>query len=109
MAVLRSRKQNPDYRKEEVSLIMDCWKSAENCALVGVGSVGKSNLLHHLASSSIQSNFPEFSKNNTQFKAILIDPSMLSPLPPPGHADDSQIRCWAAFELMLHRLYMAFY
>jgi hypothetical protein len=34
---------------------------------------------------------------------------MLSPLPPRGQADDNQIRCWIGYELMMHRLYMAFY
>ena len=106
--MLRSREQNLDYRQEEVSLIMDRWKSAESCALVGVGSVGKSNLLQHLGSAKIQAKYMKLTNTNS-FKAILIDPGMLSPLPSTDQADDDQLRCWAAYELMLHRLYMAFY
>jgi hypothetical protein len=42
------------------------------------------------------------------FKAIIIDPSMLGPLPS-GTSDTEQIRCWAGYELMMHRLFLAFY
>lgn len=107
MARLR-REQNFDYRKDEVSLIMSRWASAESCSLVGVGSIGKSNLLQHLANPKIQTAYMKLS-NTDHFEAITIDPSMLTPLPTTGQADDSQIRCWAGYELILHRLYMAFY
>jgi hypothetical protein len=43
-----------------------------------------------------------------EFKAIIIDPNLLGPLPQGGN-DNEQIRCWAGYELMMHRLFMAFY
>jgi hypothetical protein len=42
------------------------------------------------------------------FKAIIIDPSLLGPLPSDS-PDAEQIRCWAGYELMMHRLFLAFY
>ena len=42
------RKQPLEFRKEEVSYVMKRWQAAESCALIGVGSVGKTNLLQHL-------------------------------------------------------------
>ena len=43
------------------------------------------------------------------FKAIIIDPSMLGPLPSSASIDSDAIRCWAGYELMMHRLFLAFY
>ena len=48
------RKQAADFRKEEVSYVMKRWQGAESCSLVGVGSVGKSNLIHHLTAEETQ-------------------------------------------------------
>jgi hypothetical protein len=42
------------------------------------------------------------------FKAIIIDPNMLGPLPKTGD-NIEQIHAWAAYELMMHRVFMAFY
>ena len=105
--VARTRKQPLDFRKEEVGRIMERWRASESCSLVGVGSVGKSNLLQHLADSDVQAYYMEIAKINT-FKAIIIDPSLLGPLPIAGVNMD-QVRCWAGYELMMHRLFLAFY
>ena len=48
------------------------------------------------------------STKTDQFKAILVDPNLLGPLPPVSENAD-QFRCWAGYELMMHRLFMAFY
>ncbi|PJF21751.1 MAG: hypothetical protein CUN56_09480 [Phototrophicales bacterium] len=103
----RTRKQPPDFRKEEVSYVMQRWRAGDSCSLVGVGSVGKSNLLQHLADPQTQQAYMNITKED-DFKAIIIDPAMLGPLPNSG-SDVEQIRCWAGYELMMHRLFMAFY
>ena len=103
----RTRKQPLDFRKEEVGRVMERWRASESCSLVGVGSVGKSNLLQHLADTDVQAFYMEVTKVE-RFKAIIIDPSLLGPLPIAGVNMD-QVRCWAGYELMMHRLFLAFY
>jgi len=103
----RTRKQPLDFRQEEVGRVMERWRASESCSLVGVGSVGKSNLLQHLADTDVQAFYMEVTKVE-RFKAIIIDPSLLGPLPIAGVNMD-QVRCWAGYELMMHRLFLAFY
>lgn len=103
----RTRKQPLDFRKEEVGRVMERWRASESCSLVGVGSVGKSNLLQHLADPDVQSFYMEVAKVE-RFKALIIDPSLLGPLPIAGVNMD-QVRCWAGYELMMHRLFLTFY
>ncbi len=43
------------------------------------------------------------------FKAIIIDPSLLGPLPQAAAVDSEAVRCWAGYELLMHRLFLAFY
>jgi len=98
------RKQPLDFRKEEVEAVTRCWTSATSSALVGIGSVGKSNLLQHLADADVQSHY--MGERASKFKTIIVDANMLGPLPPDK---DDPIRCWAGYELMMHRLFLAFY
>ena len=107
MDVSRARQQPIDFRKEEVGYVMQRWRAADSCSLIGVGSVGKSNLLQHLANPEVQKHYLQ-TNDESEFKAIIIDPNMLGPLPD-GNEDSSQMRCWAGYELMMHRLFMAFY
>jgi hypothetical protein len=103
----RSRIQPLDYRQDEVGRVMERWRASESCSLVGVGSVGKSNLLLHLADTRVQQKYMRETRIEL-FKAIVIDPSMLGPLPAEGR-DFEQIRCWLGYELMMHRLFLAFH
>lgn len=106
--MFRARKHPLDFRREEVSYIMQRWKAADSCALVGVGSVGKSNLLQHLASPEVQRAYIPNINEEHEFKTIIIDPNMLGPLPFTGDNWEG-IRVWAGYELLMHRLFMAFY
>ncbi len=108
MSTSRVRVQPMEFRQQEVGYVMERWRASNSCSLVGVGSVGKSNLLQHLAESTVQSFYMKDVAEGKVFKAIIIDPSMLGPLPE-GTADAEQIRCWAGYELMMHRLFLAFY
>jgi hypothetical protein len=103
----RTRRQSLTFRQEEVGRVMERWRAADSCSLIGVGSVGKSNLLQHLADPKVQAEYMDIVKVN-RFKAIIIDPSMLGPLPNRG-SNMEQIRCWAGYELMMHRLFLAFH
>lgn len=103
----RIRRQPLDYRQDEVGRIMERWRAAESCSLVGVGSVGKSNLMQHLADQDVQQEYMRESKVDS-FRAIIIDPSMLGPIPK-TNVDFEQIGCWAGYELMMHRMFLAFH
>ncbi|MBK8032300.1 MAG: hypothetical protein IPK17_23040 [Chloroflexi bacterium] len=99
-----TRKQPVNFRKEELEAIAKCWSGATSAALVGIGSVGKSNLLQHLDDPEVQKHY--IGDKAAKFKTIIVDANMLGPLP----ADrDDPVRCWAGYELMMHRLFLAFY
>lgn len=100
------RKQPLNFRQEEVAFITERWKAIEQVSLVGVGSVGKSNLIHHLADPDVHQKY--LGRTPDQFRSIVIDPNLLGPLPKSGENVD-QFTCWAGFELIMHRLYMSFY
>ena len=100
----QARKQPLDFRKEEVEYLTQRWLASTSCSLVGIGSVGKSNLLHHLTEPDVLARY--MGDRASQFKTIVIDANMLGALP----ADkDDPFRCWAGYELMMHRLFLAFY
>lgn len=100
------RKQSMDFRKEEVQYVMHRWSLSQSCSLVGVGSIGKSNLVQHLADRDVQLNYIKHIKLDF-FRAIIVDPNLLAPLP--SYDENQQIQCWAGYELMMHRLFLAFY
>ena len=100
------RKQHLSFRHDEVSYITKRWKAVENVSLVGVGSVGKSNLLHHLTDNDVHLEY--LKEPSKDFNTIIIAPYFLGPLPAGGN-NTEQYKCWAGIELIMHRLYMAFY
>ncbi|MCB9459830.1 MAG: hypothetical protein H6670_09275 [Anaerolineaceae bacterium] len=97
------RQQSMTFRQQETQYVIDRWMASESCSLVGVGSVGKSNLLRHLADPHVHAHFGDASR---KLKTIILDPYLLGPLP---EQPDAQFRMWSAYELMMHRLYLAFY
>lgn len=105
----RNRVQSMEFRQAEVGYVMERWRASESCSLVGVGSVGKSNLLQHLSNETVQAFYMKDVAGGKPFKSIIIDPSMLGPLPGNSSNDRDAIRCWAGYELMMHRLFLAFY
>lgn len=109
MTASRTRSQPMEFRQQEVGYVMERWRAADSCSLVGVGSVGKSNLLQHLADPNVQSFYMKDVAQGKAFKAIIIDPSMIGPLPTASASESEPIRCWAGYELLMHRLFLAFY
>lgn len=95
------RKQPIDFRKEEVSYVTRQWASAASCSLVGVGSVGKSNLLQHLTSPDVITHYLTLSH---EIATIIVDANMLA-----ATTEDDAFNCWAGYELMFNRLYMTLY
>ncbi len=101
-----SRRYELNFRQEEISYIMQKWTASSSCSLVGVGSVGKSNLLHHLITPEVQAHYiPNVAE---KVKPIIIDANLLGALPALT-SDTEPFRCWAGYELLMHRLFTSFY
>ncbi len=82
------------FRQEIVAPIMQCVKSGECCAVVGVGSVGKSNLLRHLARDDVRQHY--LGDGAAQALFLHVDANAM--------VEES---VWGYYELMLHRLIQA--
>jgi hypothetical protein len=98
------RRQSLDFRREEISYVTKRWKGGASCALVGIGSIGKSNLLHHLANTEVHAY--SLGEDAERLITVIVDANMLGTLP--ADANDS-VRCWSGYELMMHRLYLALF
>ena len=64
MASPHNRVQPMDFRADETRNVMQRWRASESCSLVGVGSIGKSNLLRHLANAETIRHFLGDSAND---------------------------------------------
>lgn len=105
--VSRHRKQHKDFRRAEVAYIMKRWEKSTSCSLVGVGSIGKTNLLQHLSEQEVINQYLGAEINNRyKIKPLIIDPNLLGVLP---DDDSAQIRAFAGYELIMHRLYTTMY
>lgn len=105
---MTERKYAMDFRREETAYVLERWLASQSCALVGVGSVGKSNLLRHLANAAVQRHYLG-SDLGDNFKAIIVDPNMLTVLNSGADTHDPSLRAWSGYELLMHRLFLAFY
>lgn len=99
-----SYRRDIDFRFAEISYIMSRIKSGDSCSVVGVGSIGKSNLVRHLLRPETQNHHK--SGISDEIKLVLLDPNcMLATIPYPH--DHSMPSEWAGYEFMMHRLYKA--
>lgn len=96
------RKYSPTFRQEETQRIATRWDKSQSVSVIGVGSIGKSNFLQHLTSQTTLDRY--FGERAQRILPILIDANLLGSL-----RDDEQFRCWAGYELIMHRLYLAAY
>ncbi|GAB1422657.1 hypothetical protein MASR2M15_28960 [Anaerolineales bacterium] len=101
------RKHPVDFRKEEIYNILNLINAGESVSIIGVGSVGKTNLLQHLIDPEVTKHY--LAADADKLIILILDSNMLGTLPDKNSSDGNQIRAWAGFELMLHRLYMSFY
>jgi len=101
------REQHENFRIEEVRYVTNRWKSPESVSLIGVGSVGKSNLLQHLTQHKLYRQHLGVTQH--QFQAVIIDPFLLGAMPSSKSENSEQFACWAGIELIMHRLYMSFF
>jgi len=94
------------FRYEEIKEILSKVRAGDSCSVVGIGSVGKSNLLRHLLRPETQKH--HLGDLARELKLVLVDPNnMLDSLP--LLTGQQVLSSWAGYEIMTHRLYKAFY
>jgi DNA-binding winged helix-turn-helix (wHTH) protein len=79
------------FREEAVTSILDCLTAGESCAVVGIGSVGKSNLLRFLQREDVLAD--RLGEECSSFLLVYIDANKLL-----------KRSLWGLTELMLHQL-----
>jgi hypothetical protein len=77
----QERKYPLDFRRDETAYVMEQWLGSQSYLGNALGD---------------------------WFRAIIIDPNMLGPLSASGENSET-LRAWSAYELMMHRLFLAFY
>ena len=107
MTTPRKDQRNLNFRERDIHYILSRVQSGDCCSVVGVGSVGKSNLLRHLLRKDVQ-HLHLGQEEADALKTVLIDPNnMLDSLP--LQLDPHQPSGWAGYEILMHRLYKSFY
>jgi DNA-binding winged helix-turn-helix (wHTH) protein len=86
--------QSLTFRANEVKAIMDCLRAGDSCSIVGIGSVGKSNLLRFLQREDVSRQY--LGEESAAYLFVYLD---LNKLLKPSR--------WGLFELMLHQLLIA--
>ena len=79
------------YRRNLMSAVMDCIKGGECCSLIGVASVGKSNLLRFLMRPDVREYY--LGQGWDRFLFVFIDCNKIA-----------EVSEWGVFELFLHGL-----
>lgn len=102
-----ARRNSIDFRREEVTQILNCWRYGVCCSVIGVGSAGKTNLLQHLLEMEVRTSY--LGGDAGSIIPIVIDANMLTPLPLSSGHNALEHTCWAGFELILHRLIISLY
>jgi len=102
----QKRQRNLNFREQEIAYILSRMKVGDSVSVVGVGSVGKSNLLRHFLRDDVQRL--HLDEEGDWIHMVLIDPNnMLSSLPLTPNS--KTLSGWSGYEIMTHRLHKAFY
>jgi len=97
------------YQSADCKFILETLFSGEPCSIIGVGSVGKSNLLRHVIRPEVKryhlSSLGLIDPNT--LITVLLDPHSMLHLE--GRALDFNGRLWPGYELMVTRLFRTVY
>ncbi len=89
-----------DFRHADVDPLFRLIRTGESCSLVGIGSVGKSNLMHTIARDEVKRTYLNGLAATTIM--VMLDPHKLV------HLEEQALRHsgsgWPGYELMLSRL-----
>lgn len=93
-----------EYQQADIRYVFSTLMAGECCSLLGVGSVGKSNLLRHMLRHDVRQF--HLTKEGASFLIpVLLDPHNMIRLE--GEALNHAGPIWSGYELMLSRLYRA--
>jgi hypothetical protein len=84
------------FREDEARFILECVNAGESCSLVGMVSVGKSNLVRFLQRADVLHHYLGACADSQLI--VVVDGNSLPPLYPSP---------WGVYELILHRLLQA--
>jgi hypothetical protein len=92
----------PHYQSDDCRYVYRSVRAGESCSLIGIGSVGKSNLLQNLTRAKVKEH--HLDKNEAPYLIMVyLDPHTLVHLR--GRVLEDSGDLWAGYELMLSRLY----
>lgn len=91
----------PTYQSVDVSFVFNSLLAGQSCSLIGIGSVGKSNLMQNLTRPTFKTHYLD--TRAPYLLTVYLDPHTLIPLE--GVALHDVGKLWAGYELMLSRLY----
>lgn len=95
------QRKSLNYQKKDVHHLFQVIRAGESCSMVGIGSVGKSNILGFLGMSEAKEHY--LRTEGQYCITVLLNPHMLIHLQ--GAALENAGAVWAGYELMLNRLY----
>jgi hypothetical protein len=100
--VIQQQEPLPDYFQErDVQWVFDMIRAGESSSLIGIGSVGKSNLMQFLTTDRVKQRYLQQNQAITTLN-ILIDPHKLVHLE--KLAMEQAGGAWPGYEIMLSRL-----
>ena len=91
----------PTYQSVDVSFVFNSLLAGQSCSLIGIGSVGKSNLMQNLTRPTFKTHYLD--ARAPYLLTVYLDPHTLIPLE--GAALHDVGKLWMGYELMLSRLY----
>ena len=92
----------PDHhQQEDVGYVFDVLKAGESCSLVGIGSIGKSNLLRYIARDHIKKQY--LGRDAPFYITVFLDPHQIIHLENDALAMAGSY--WPGYELLLSRLH----
>jgi hypothetical protein len=91
----------PDYyQQQDVDWVFKMLRSGESCSLIGIGSVGKSNLMHFMTTDRVKLRYLQNLASMTLM--VLLDPHKIVHLE--QRALDQAGAAWPGYEILLSRL-----
>jgi hypothetical protein len=91
-----------DYQRDDCRFVYRSLQAGESCSLVGIGSVGKSNLMQHLTRDDVKAH--HLGKADAPYAlTVYLDPHTLLHLS--GAAREQAGDLWPGYELLLSRLH----
>lgn len=98
-----TRKPDLSYQRHDVRKIFEYVKAGDSCAIVGIGSVGKSNMMRHLLWDEVKQDPVNLGKaEGRETVMVFLNPHKMLFLEEDAQREVG--RCWPGYEILLNRL-----